>query len=85
MSCYECWSWCNDFGGDWYHTLWLLNAGAPLQLCFLFKHHFIAYESTLIKNTYDVLCWRHWINMDPVGYKLLTIRFIFPSEGTIKE
>ena len=29
--------WCNNFWLDWCPTLWLLNAGDPRQLCFLFE------------------------------------------------
>ena len=31
----ECWYWYNNFWLDWYPTLWLLNAGCPLQMYFL--------------------------------------------------
>ena len=56
-----------------YHTLCLLNAKALMQLCFLLKHHFIAYESALIERAwmfYGDVTELIWILLNTNGWIL---------------
>ena len=68
-----------------YHTLCLLNAKALMQLCFLLKHHFIAYESALIKRDwmfYGDVTELIWILLNTNGWKLDLFFFLKNKKQT---
>ena len=44
---FACRLWCNNFWLDWYPTVWLLNAGGPLQMYFLFEPIMICFRQSL--------------------------------------
>ena len=44
---FEWWQQCNNFWLDWYPTLWLLNAGCPLQL-YVLSFHIITSTNKLL-------------------------------------